>query len=82
MSKVELTLRAVRLKRIEEEFPIFRCAVAFMRVALTALLLGLLEPALAAPDANRLFLVCFLLAFLRSPVWLTSLLGDRKAGSA
>jgi hypothetical protein len=53
--QVELTLRAVRLKRIEKEFPMFRCAVAFMTVALTALLLGLLEPALAAPDANRPF---------------------------
>ena len=60
----------------------FRCAVAFMTVALTALLLGLLEPALAASDANRIFLVCFLLAFLRSPVWLTSLLGNGKAGPA
>jgi hypothetical protein len=57
-----------------------RCAAAFTTVALTALFLGLLEPALAASDAARLFFVLLALAFLRSPLWLTSLFANGRAG--
>lgn len=56
------------------------CAAAFATVALTALLLSLLELALATSDAARLFSVLLALAFLRSPLWLTSLFANGRAG--
>jgi hypothetical protein len=59
-----------------------RCTAAFATAAPTALFLGLREPVLAAGNAERLLFVCFLVAFLRSPVWLHRFVGVGKAGSA
>jgi hypothetical protein len=43
-----------------------------------AVLLGLLEPAFAVVDAERLLLVFLMVAFLRSPLWLAFFWGDGR----
>jgi hypothetical protein len=57
-------------------------ATTFATVAITAVLLGLLEPIFAAVDAERLLLIFLLLACLRSPLWLVSLCGIGRMGKA
>jgi hypothetical protein len=59
-----------------------RWTTALITAALGAIVLALFEPALAASNAERLPLIALLAACFRSPVWLTSLLGVRRAGRA
>jgi hypothetical protein len=58
-----------------------RWPAAFLTVTMTAFLLGLLEPALAASDALRMLLILWVLIPFRSPVWL-SWLSNGRAGVA
>lgn len=51
---------------------------AFAPVALTALLLGLLDPVLAVSDAEQHLSVFFRLAPFRPPLWLTGFLANGK----
>lgn len=53
-------------------------AVTFATLTSTAVFLALLEQVFAAVDAEKLFLVFLLLAFLRSPLWLVGFLGNGR----
>lgn len=57
-----------------------RCAMAFTTVALNAVLLSLLEPALAVSNAARLLFAFLTVVVLRSPRWLNSLLLNGRTG--
>ncbi len=59
-----------------------RWAAAFATVSITAIFLALFEPALAMSDTQRLVFIVFSVALFRSPVWLSSFLGNRRVGSA
>jgi hypothetical protein len=59
-----------------------RCVAAFLPVAMTAVCLGLLEPALAASDSERVCLIFVLLALARVPVWLSSFFVNGRTGLA
>jgi uncharacterized membrane protein YtjA (UPF0391 family) len=59
-----------------------RWAAAFATIAITAIVLGLFEPAFAVSDAERLLFIVLLLVLFRSPLWLTSFLGNGRARSA
>jgi hypothetical protein len=59
-----------------------RSTPAVVTVAITAVLLGLLEPALAVSDAERFLFILLLLVFFRFPVLFASLLDRRRAESA
>ncbi|MGB7494338.1 MAG: hypothetical protein WBR26_06705 [Candidatus Acidiferrum sp.] len=60
----------------------FRWAAAFSTAALTAVFLVLFEPALAASDVERLFLIWVLVMLFRSPIWLTSTFRKGAMGAA
>jgi hypothetical protein len=49
----------------------FRWATAVATVVVSAILLALLEPALAVSDAQRLLLILLILPLFRSPLWMT-----------
>ncbi|MGB9435478.1 MAG: hypothetical protein WBQ89_24735 [Candidatus Acidiferrum sp.] len=57
---------------------LLRSATAFTSVAMTALLLGLLELRLAISGAEQRLFIFFLLALFRSPLWLTGFLANGK----
>jgi hypothetical protein len=59
-----------------------RWTAATATVAMTAVVLGLFEPALAFSDRDRLLFIILLLALFRSPLWVSSFLGMGRAGSA
>lgn len=59
-----------------------RWVAAFLTIAITAVCLALLEPALAASDNERVFLILLLLVLVRFPLWLTSLVVNGRTGLA
>jgi hypothetical protein len=60
----------------------YRGATAIGTVAVTAILLGLFEPALAVSDAQKPLLIMLILPLFRSPFWLTGFLADERVADA
>jgi hypothetical protein len=59
-----------------------RRTFAFVTAALSGVLLALLEPVLAASNAERLPLIALVAACFRSLLWLTNFVGGRRAERA
>lgn len=59
-----------------------RSAVVFATAAVTAILLSLLEPALAVSGAERFLLIVVLLTLVRSPFWFSTLIDNRRTEGA
>ena len=68
----------VRVKANRKETQLSRWAVAFATAAVTAILLALLEPALAVSDAERFLLIVTLLALFRSPFWVATFIDNAR----
>lgn len=57
-----------------------RWTVTLLIAALTAILLALCEPVIAASEAGRILFICLLPTLFRSPLWLASLYASGREG--
>lgn len=57
-----------------------RCTETLSIAALTAILVALCEPVIAASNAGKILFIALLLALFRSPLWLANLASSGKEG--
>lgn len=77
-------LTLVRTYRLEPDITegttMLRCTETVLIAALTAMLLALCEPVLAASDAGKILFICILIALFRSPLWVANYAGGGRQG--